>query len=322
MTTKNQKRWGIVAVGILMFFITVIISSISGNKASFYTCVWIMVGYYGYKGDLSSIKQWMKWLIFINLGVLFLVLILYNDNTVSYIANSKMELAFGVVVMLIPKIILFFYCDGQLEAPNNAPSLEKNKSFQQAKALVNSTLKNVTMEDAYSEAYSPQKIQNNTIDKVANHKKGLNNKFMSEEEIYTSIYDEIEKKSYNKGLWIKLFAETDGDENKTKVLYIRQRFEILLKSVEDNKILENLNEQEVVDTKNLVKPNQPNNIDKSAIGFNKALMDVCFEFGVDKFTAYQIINYGIKKYNNEFGYKNLHFKTLPEAINYARSEII
>ena len=41
--------------------------------------------------------------------------------------------------------------------------------------------------------------------------------------IYTVIAAELETGTHDKGLWIRLYAECDGDETKTKVRYIKER---------------------------------------------------------------------------------------------------
>ncbi len=48
---------------------------------------------------------------------------------------------------------------------------------------------------------------------------------MNEEEIYELISEEIESSSTKKGLWTKAFSESEGDEQKTKALYIKYRFD-------------------------------------------------------------------------------------------------
>lgn len=46
-------------------------------------------------------------------------------------------------------------------------------------------------------------------------------------DIYAGIAQEFETGTLDKGLWIRLFAECEGDETKTKVHYIRERMLIL-----------------------------------------------------------------------------------------------
>ena len=46
---------------------------------------------------------------------------------------------------------------------------------------------------------------------------------MNEEEIYELISEEIESSSTKKGLWTKAFSESEGDEQKTRALYIKYR---------------------------------------------------------------------------------------------------
>ena len=48
---------------------------------------------------------------------------------------------------------------------------------------------------------------------------------MNEEEIYELISGEIESNSTKKGLWTKAFSESEGDEQKTRALYIKYRFD-------------------------------------------------------------------------------------------------
>ena len=48
---------------------------------------------------------------------------------------------------------------------------------------------------------------------------------MNEEEIYELISEEIESSSSKKGLWTKAFSESEGDEQKTRALYIKYRFD-------------------------------------------------------------------------------------------------
>jgi hypothetical protein len=303
VSKENQKRWGIVAVGILMFLVTSFTTYISGNKSSFYLFVWIMVGYYGYKGDLSSIKQWMKWLIFINLGVLFWVLVFTNDSSVSYLANSQMELALGDVVMLVPKIILFFYCDSQLEAPNNITSLEKNTSSLNLKVTNNSNK---------SAPNAPQ------VNKSQSSKITQSDFRTNEEKVYLQIYEELENKTYDKALWIKLFAEANGDENKARAQYIKERFAKLI----SNNLLTPNNVAEIKTSKEVLiqvpKTIKSETVVDEYFPFNKfTVIDTVKEFNVEREIAKKILSLNIRKDANKFSYKQLTFLTLNEALDYA-----
>jgi len=71
---ENQRRWGIVAVAVLMFFVTMVITGVNGSKTSIYYWVWTMVGWYGFKGNLQNIKTLMKFLIILNLFAFLLIL--------------------------------------------------------------------------------------------------------------------------------------------------------------------------------------------------------------------------------------------------------
>ena len=51
---------------------------------------------------------------------------------------------------------------------------------------------------------------------------------IDDERFYAEIAGELETGGIDKGLWTRLYAECDGDEKRTKVLYIRQRAERLI----------------------------------------------------------------------------------------------
>jgi hypothetical protein len=53
-------------------------------------------------------------------------------------------------------------------------------------------------------------------------------KVVDEERVYDEIAKELEIGATDKGLWTRLFAECDGDERQTKVLYIKKRAERLI----------------------------------------------------------------------------------------------
>ena len=46
-------------------------------------------------------------------------------------------------------------------------------------------------------------------------------------ELYSLVATEMEGSDYNKGLWAKCFAECEGDGNKAKALYLKERIEQL-----------------------------------------------------------------------------------------------
>ena len=69
---------------------------------------------------------------------------------------------------------------------------------------------------------------------------------MIEEEFYELAYEEIESGNLKKGLWAKAFSEAEGDENKTKALYIKYRFDQIK---EGHKEIEQEEEEVKIDSK-------------------------------------------------------------------------
>ena len=116
MTDKTQRRWGILALAVFMFFVTLVITNINGAKTSFYFYVWIMVGYYAYKARLYDIQIMMKYLIYLNAAVLALVIIFMDADSLSYaIKGGKKDFIWSVLITTVPNVIMFFYCKKQIE---------------------------------------------------------------------------------------------------------------------------------------------------------------------------------------------------------------
>ena len=140
----------------------------------------------------------------------------------------------------------------------------------------------------------------------------------SQEEIYLKIYDELENKTFDKALWIRLFSEFNGDENKTKAQYVRERFTVL-----NGKNLSNPNTaSETTSSKEVIRTSRvfTNDIGKDEYyPFNKfTVIDTVRNFGVDKEVAMKILALNIRKSNDNFLYKNFTSKSLEEVLEYAK----
>jgi hypothetical protein len=190
MENKVKRRWGIVAIAVLMFFVAMINASMSGQKTTIYYVVWIVVGYYGYKGNLIQIKSLMKFLIALNLLIMFAVTLFVADDMLLYVYKngSKEDLVFSVLIMLIPKIAFIFYCNSQIKKE----TLEINE------------------------------IPVMTSIAIASH----SNTAISEKN-YEDALNEYESTERKRGLYSKLLVENNGEEKKVKVEYIKKRTEEL-----------------------------------------------------------------------------------------------
>ena len=76
---------------------------------------------------------------------------------------------------------------------------------------------------------------------------------LDENKIYEKISEEIDQNTLDKGLWLKFFAESDGNKEKTKIRYIKERFKVL-----KNKEVENfqlsIKKQQEAERKILANP--------------------------------------------------------------------
>jgi hypothetical protein len=114
---------------------------------------------------------------------------------------------------MVPKIILYFYVDSQINS--EAHPVISNKTINQPdqKNTSKAISKIQSMEDAYSNVQTQfAKTNINTSIPTVN-----------EDKFWEMAIEEFDGESRKKGLWAKCFAEADGDENKAKASYLKQR---------------------------------------------------------------------------------------------------
>jgi len=225
MNEEIRHRWGIIALAVSMFFVTMAITAVNGSKTSIYYFIWIMAGYYGYKNDLQSIKVLMKIVLWLNIIALILIMMI-ADNSIT---NDKTQLITSVIIMLVPKIGLFLYAKTNIEDNINttvSDTRSTSSNFNNSKPM-----------------------SHNKIDKKETNK--------SEEDLWELAYNEYNSENRKKGLYAKLLSQHEGDENKIKSSYIKERFEQLkaeeLEKIEKNRILKqgynkNLSAEECINT--------------------------------------------------------------------------
>ena len=237
MTTQIQRRWGILSLAVIMFLVTLIVTNINGAKTSVYYYVWMMVGYYAYKDRLPDIKTLMKYVIIINIAAIGLIAIFMDGDNVNYVSKGgKSELIFGVLVMLVPKIFLYLYCNKQLieSTENQTNQIQKDLNATTQSATLSNTTKpsnEVKMKGAYQSTLPTRNISaielNFTIANQSTPKQSINS-----DAIWEEIYKEFESGERNLGLWARLFAQHEGNETKAKAEYLKIRFDSKLEELE------------------------------------------------------------------------------------------
>ena len=164
-----------------MFLVTLIVTNINGAKTSIYYFVWMMVGYYAYKDKLDDMKFMMKIVIFINIAVAAAVFLLADKKSLTYLSSeSKSDFLIGVLIMLVPKVFIYFYCENTLKKEiSTIEGTDSNQEFievkleqplvskpvQQASQPANSTLSEMVssaikgFKDGMSETNSTSKAE-------------------------------------------------------------------------------------------------------------------------------------------------------------------
>jgi len=109
MNNQVQRRWDFVIFSSLMFTLEVVSSEVS-SKTSFYYLLWILLGYFSYRGELQKMKSLLMGLIIINLGVIGIVSWFIEDSfLIQYIHTDKFSIVLGLIIVFFLKIIVFFY---------------------------------------------------------------------------------------------------------------------------------------------------------------------------------------------------------------------
>lgn len=187
MIQVENRRWVIVTLAIVMFFISIFLIRINGTFFSIYLYIWITVGYFGYKNNIASIKVFLEVLLFISICILSILIFLeLSKNSLSI--KEKVPLAISILVMIVPKIFLYNFC-------------------------------NMNLNIHYSES-----VQNSQIYLEENNRTNASELKTNDEELWEIALNEFDSDHQKKGLYAKLFSLHRGNEIQIKSDYIFDRF--------------------------------------------------------------------------------------------------
>ncbi len=257
---------------------------------------------------LAISLKWFLWFILFSGGLGVIVFGYFSFEDSSFRAVLVMYLAIFSFVALVDYLLWQFF---ELQVLNDRVSeLSSSSTPSHSDLNVNNKKNSNSENNSPTNQSTNQFLSQNTAQSCYQN---------SQEEIYLKIYDELENKTFDKALWIRLFSEFNGDENKTKAQYVRDRFVVL-----NEKNLSNPNT--VADSTSSKEINRTSKVFTNDIGkneyfpFNKfTVIDTVRNFGVDKEVAMKILALNIRKSNDNFLYKHLIFKSLEEALDCAKT---
>lgn len=198
------RSWGILATSVVMFFIALL----GGTKGNPYAALWLYSIYLAYKGKLGTLKSCLKIVIAINL-VLGLGLLLFADpKTFRYISpllHSHVEFIIAISIPLMIKMGLVYWINRRIERANERFGDAQSNNFQPNQHRGIPT-HNVSVSQGSTESRLP------SITPIT-----------PKSEDWANALDEYESAERNKGVWAKLYAENNGNEELTKASYLRQR---------------------------------------------------------------------------------------------------
>jgi len=104
------------------------------------------------------------------------------------------------------------------------------KPRRKLRTVLAKATKNTFRESIISSVVAAKKVARGTssVLREADKRVGKYDEIETEEDAYAWASNEIEDGTYKKGIWAKAFADSDGDEQKQKALYIKYRAEQLI----------------------------------------------------------------------------------------------
>jgi hypothetical protein len=231
LETKTLLRWTITGLSIVMLFVTAISGSITGSKASIYYAVWVIICYYGITGNFKKVKSILGFFIGLNFIAIAVVLSFSTTELVQTVIgeNNLLYFVVGILIMQIPKILLYY---------SVAKSIEVDELSYMTTVTPRSGLQYVHPLITQNQGNGIESISGESIEVKVE---------IDEEKLWKQVYEEYEdKNSRRKGLWVKLYVEMNGETDKIKLAYLKERFNqmLQLEKLEVQRHNENLGNQQ------------------------------------------------------------------------------
>lgn len=232
MVDKVNRRFGLMSVAILM----ALVSLLTGVKGSPYTFFWIYAAHLSYKGDIKTLKLFLIITISINAVIAAGLLLLLDPNGVQQIFPDVKSYFVLLVFILIPLAIKI----AMLMRVNSLIGAEDQNSLKKTTPIMSQPLSANNQKSAHIEIVkkvekidSPEKQKTTTM--MSSSTKPATDFALSDSRVnerrdgqpsiadWELALDEYNGGKRNNGLWAKIFAENNGDENSTKAQYLKIR---------------------------------------------------------------------------------------------------
>lgn len=283
---------------IAMSFITLL----AGNKGGIGTLFWGYVAWMMYKRDnlgLISIFKLSLWVVAFSFFMGFVLLSnrTFEENWFGYTAQGYYLLV--VIVGAVDFALLNYF---------------RNIVLQEKSAIGKTP--NTTSSGNDSKVFVGEGL--NALAETIPTTQNISEVAMLDEQIYLKINDELESGNIDKALWLKLFADLDGDENRTKASYIRNRYGALknLESAVSKNQTQGLIKSE---DESAVKTLASDNV-KGPRANDETIHEYISLYRIDRQAALDMINYRIWYSNEMFVYKTYRYEKLEDAIAFAKLE--
>lgn len=227
MKTKMSTSYlAIFSISILMIFVNLIMAGLSGSSSAIGIYYWGYTAWKMHKRENENLLSFHKIFMWIALvGTLIVCAILaINSSSESFIGVSfGVMLVFGALSSLISFGLMQYFKQQKIINVVHEGSNKQSGSFKTQTKLVEPVLSEVTKFP----------IKENTVElkPAANYREEMSENILmdinmiDDEKIWEQAFDEFNSESRRKGLWAKLLVEFNGDNEKAKVNYFKERFE-------------------------------------------------------------------------------------------------
>ena len=228
MSNQIERRWGILALAVLMFIVNIILNQINGSKNPFYLIIWMWVGYDAYKANLVSIKTILKVVIFINMGVLTFIIGFMDDKTEGYLGNNKFTILVSFILLMIPKVLIYFYCKSQIAKVSqhhfDSNSIESGNAgrIEDVEIVRSQTKDSIPMAYAYKSEDASLGVES------------LKSKYQVDDYDLAQASNEIKNKKVNEDIWNFSAAQNNRIDNAKRQYIIMRSQEIAYEKYQNN----------------------------------------------------------------------------------------
>ena len=101
MSTERKRRYGVLLISVFMFLIVIF----AGTNGSPYAVFWLYSAYLSYKGDVQTLRTWLKIVIAINLFIGITCFYFWNFEDVEWLPIFLRDKSIFIMALTFPLLV-------------------------------------------------------------------------------------------------------------------------------------------------------------------------------------------------------------------------